>query len=167
MEIHKMERIRLETFVLGGLFVELCPFGRFVDSLLELDIGDANTSNFYHEVSRCKQLTSLRIPIPLLDDNKDRFFGPSKTLSLMKDGLTGKPRLKKLALIVGQCRSQEGGGGNFKLVMLQSSHRFGLAASSPNLSESSLAGWAPVLRLRCAQHRTIRARVAAGSEPTR
>ncbi len=31
------------------------------------------------------------------------------------------------------------GGGNFKLVMIQSSHRFGLAASSPNLSESSLA----------------------------
>ncbi|MCP3661012.1 MAG: hypothetical protein GY696_00720, partial [Gammaproteobacteria bacterium] len=29
--------------------------------------------------------------------------------------------------------------------MIQSSHRFGLAASSPNLSESSLAGWAPVL----------------------
>ncbi len=36
-------------------------------------------------------------------------------------------------------------GGNFKLVMTQSSHRFDLAASSPNLSESSLAGWAPVL----------------------
>ncbi len=45
--------------------------------------------------------------------------------------------------------SQEGGGGNFKLVMIQSSHRFGFAAaSSPNLSESSLVGWAPVLRLR-------------------
>ncbi len=29
--------------------------------------------------------------------------------------------------------------------MIQSSHRFGLAASSPNLSESSLAGWAAVL----------------------
>ncbi|MCP3664101.1 MAG: hypothetical protein GY696_16695, partial [Gammaproteobacteria bacterium] len=29
--------------------------------------------------------------------------------------------------------------------MIQSSHRFGLAASSPNLSESCLAGWAPVL----------------------
>ncbi|MCP3664275.1 MAG: hypothetical protein GY696_17585 [Gammaproteobacteria bacterium] len=39
-----------------------------------------------------------------------------------------------------QGRSQEGGRGNFKLVMIQSSHRFGLAASSPNLSESSLAG---------------------------
>ncbi len=38
-----------------------------------------------------------------------------------------------------------GGGGAFKLVMLQSSPRFGLAASSPNLFESSLAGWAPVL----------------------
>ncbi len=37
------------------------------------------------------------------------------------------------------------GGGDFKLVMIQSSHRFGLAASSPNLSESSLAGWAPAL----------------------
>ncbi|MCP3661053.1 MAG: hypothetical protein GY696_00935 [Gammaproteobacteria bacterium] len=31
-----------------------------------------------------------------------------------------------------QGRSQEGGHGNFKLVMIQSSHRFGLAASSPN-----------------------------------
>ncbi len=51
------------------------------------------------------------------------------------------------------------GGGDFKLVMIQSSHRFGLAASSPNLSESSLAGWA-VLRLRCTQPRTVR-------EPTR
>ncbi len=39
-----------------------------------------------------------------------------------------------------QGRSQEGGRGNFKLVMIQSSHRFGLAAPSPNLSESSLAG---------------------------
>ncbi len=29
---------------------------------------------------------------------------------------------------------------NFKLVMIQSSHRFGLAASLPKLSESSLAG---------------------------
>ncbi len=29
--------------------------------------------------------------------------------------------------------------------MLQSSHRFGLPASSPNLSESGLAGWAEVL----------------------
>ncbi len=29
--------------------------------------------------------------------------------------------------------------------MIQSSHRFGLAASSPNSSESSLAGWAAVL----------------------
>ncbi|MCP3667549.1 MAG: hypothetical protein GY696_34495 [Gammaproteobacteria bacterium] len=29
--------------------------------------------------------------------------------------------------------------------MIQSSHRFGLAASSPNLSESSLARWAAVL----------------------
>ncbi len=37
------------------------------------------------------------------------------------------------------------GGGKFKLVMIQSIHRFGLAASSPNLSESSLAGWVPVL----------------------
>ncbi len=35
-----------------------------------------------------------------------------------------------------QCRSQRGGGGggNFKLVMIQSSLRFGLAASPPNLS---------------------------------
>ncbi len=33
-----------------------------------------------------------------------------------------------------------GGGGDFKLVMIQSSLRFGLAASSPNLSESSLEG---------------------------
>ncbi len=41
-------------------------------------------------------------------------------------------------------RSQDG-RGDFRLVMIQSSHRFGLAASSPNLSESSLAGWAPVL----------------------
>ncbi len=37
------------------------------------------------------------------------------------------------------------GGGDFKLVLIQSSHRFGLATSLPNLSESSLAGWAPVL----------------------
>ncbi len=44
-----------------------------------------------------------------------------------------------------QGRSQEGGRGNFKLVMIQSNHRFGLAVSSPNLSESSLAGWAPAL----------------------
>ncbi len=43
--------------------------------------------------------------------------------------------------------------------MIQSSHRFGLAASSPNLSESSLAGRVPVLRLRCAQPRTVRALV--------
>ncbi len=35
--------------------------------------------------------------------------------------------------------------------MIQSSHWFGLAASSPNLSESSLAGWAPVLRLHCGE----------------
>ncbi len=48
--------------------------------------------------------------------------------------------------------------GSTKLVMVQSSHRFGLAASSPNLSEFSLVGWAPVLRLRCAQPRTVRAR---------
>ncbi len=34
-----------------------------------------------------------------------------------------------------------GGGGNFKLVMIQSSHRFGLAASSPNMPESILVGW--------------------------
>ncbi len=33
----------------------------------------------------------------------------------------------------------------FKLVMIQSNHQFGLAASSPNLSEFSLAGWAAVL----------------------
>ncbi len=32
------------------------------------------------------------------------------------------------------------GGGNFMLVMIQSSHRFGLVASPPNLSESSLTG---------------------------
>ncbi len=32
------------------------------------------------------------------------------------------------------------GGGDFKLAMIQSSHRFGLAGSSPNLSESSLVG---------------------------
>ncbi len=62
------------------------------------------------------------------------------------------------------CRSQEG-GGDFKLVMIQPSHRFGLAASSPNLSESSLAGWAPVLRLRCAQPRTVRARYASPQSP--
>ncbi len=61
-----------------------------------------------------------------------------------------------------QDRSQ---GANFKLVMIQSSHRFGLAASSPNLSESSLAGWAPVLRLRCAQPRTFRARYASPKSP--
>ncbi len=45
--------------------------------------------------------------------------------------------------------------------MIQSSHQFGLAASSPNFSESSLAGWVPVLRLRCAQPRTVRARYGA------
>ncbi len=49
------------------------------------------------------------------------------------------------------------GGGEIKLVMIQSSHRFGLAASSPNLSESSLAGWVPALRLRSAQPRAVRA----------
>ncbi|MCP3664711.1 MAG: hypothetical protein GY696_19835 [Gammaproteobacteria bacterium] len=43
-------------------------------------------------------------------------------------------------LISGVARAGGGGG-----VMIQSSHRFGLAASSPNLSESSLDGWAPVL----------------------
>ncbi len=37
------------------------------------------------------------------------------------------------------------GGGTLSECMIQSSHRFGLAASSPNLSESSLARWAPVL----------------------
>ncbi len=42
-----------------------------------------------------------------------------------------------------QWRSQ--GGGTLSLHMIQSSHRFGLSASSPNLSESCLAGWAEVL----------------------
>ncbi len=41
--------------------------------------------------------------------------------------------------------ARKGGGGNFKLVMIHSAHRFGRAGSSPNLSESSLAGWAAVL----------------------
>ncbi len=50
---------------------------------------------------------------------------------------------KKPMLITGVARV--GVGETFKLAMIQSSHRFGLAASSPNLSESSLAGWAPVL----------------------
>ncbi len=50
-----------------------------------------------------------------------------------------------------QFRKQEGGGVDFKVVMIKSSHCFGLAA---NLSEYSLAGWAPVLRLRCVQPRT-------------
>ncbi len=46
--------------------------------------------------------------------------------------------------------ARKGGRGqssddSIKLVMIQSSHRFGLSASSPNLSEASLAGWAAVL----------------------
>ncbi len=53
----------------------------------------------------------------------------------------------------GRAGARKGGGGKFKLVMIQSSHRFGLAASSPNLSESSLAGWA------------LRARVASPNGP--
>ncbi len=36
-------------------------------------------------------------------------------------------------------------GGTLSLCMIQLSHRFDLAASSPNLSESILAGWAAVL----------------------
>ncbi len=35
------------------------------------------------------------------------------------------------------------GGGGFKRIMIQSSHRYGIFAPSPNLSESSLPGWAP------------------------
>ncbi len=66
--------------------------------------------------------------------------------------------------IIQQGRSHEG-GGDFKLVMIQSSHRCGLAASSPNLSESSLAGWAPVLRVRCAQPRTVWARIQPPPPP--
>ncbi len=58
-----------------------------------------------------------------------------------------------------------GGRGGCKLVMTQSSHRICLAASLPNLSESSLAGWAPVLRLRCSQPRTVRARYANPQSP--
>ncbi len=74
-----------------------------------------------------------------------------------------KPR--SIFYIPHQGRSQEGGRGNFKLVMIQSSHRFGLAALSPNLSESSLAGWAPALRLRCTQPRAVRARYASPQSP--
>ncbi len=61
--------------------------------------------------------------------------------------------------------TRKGERGNFKLVMIQSSHRFGLAAPSPNLCESSLAGWAPARRLRCAQPRSGSLREP--SEPTR
>ncbi len=43
--------------------------------------------------------------------------------------------------------------GNLKLVMIQSSHRFGLAREETNLSESSLAVWA------------LRARVASPNGP--
>ncbi len=49
---------------------------------------------------------------------------------------------KLITLISGVARVV---GRDFMLVMIQSSHRFGLAALSPNLFESSLAGWAPVL----------------------
>ncbi len=41
-----------------------------------------------------------------------------------------------------------GGSGGWRTLsecMVQSSHRFGFAASSPNLTEASLAGWAAVL----------------------
>ncbi len=54
------------------------------------------------------------------------------------------------------------GGGE---TLIKSSHRFGLSASSPNLSESSLAEWAPALRLRCAQPRAVRARYASPQSP--
>ncbi len=63
-----------------------------------------------------------------------------------------------------QCRSQKRGGGNFKLVMIQSSHWFGIAASSLNLSESSLAGWAPVLRLRSHPPNRIQTNLAPRGE---
>ncbi len=63
-------------------------------------------------------------------------------------------------LCVGQCRSQEGGRGNFKLVMIQSNHRFGLAASSPNLSE---VGSGPAASLHSASGRPG----SQPSEPTR
>ncbi len=49
--------------------------------------------------------------------------------------------------------------------MIQSSHRFGLAASSPNLSESSLARWAAVLGFTSAHTRTVRARYASPHSP--
>ncbi len=50
--------------------------------------------------------------------------------------------------------------------MIQSSRRFGLAASSPTLSESSLFGWVgcgPLLR--CAHRRTVRARSGLTAHP--
>ncbi len=53
-------------------------------------------------------------------------------------------RIQRVKLFVNSAVVRKG-GGNFKLVLIQSSRRFGLAASSPNLSDSSLAGWAPVL----------------------
>ncbi len=71
----------------------------------------------------------------------------------------GKQSLIKLLLCL-LARAVARKAGDFKLVMIQSSHRFRLAGSSPNLSEFSLAGWAPALRLRCAQPRVVRARLA-------
>ncbi len=84
---------------------------------------------------RLKSLVSFQLLIQivnfsflLLQQLKMQVRYSNKTKS---DTYRGGPR---------QGRSQEGGRGNFKLVMVQSSHRFGLAASSPNLSESNLAG---------------------------
>ncbi len=57
------------------------------------------------------------------------------------------------------------GGGDFKLVMIQSSQPVWSRREEPNLSESSLAGWAPVLRLRCAQPRRVQARYASPQSP--
>ncbi len=64
-----------------------------------------------------------------------------------------------------QGRSQEGGRGNIKLVMIQSSQPVWSRREEPNLSESSLAGWAPALRLRCAQPQAVRARYASPQSP--
>ncbi len=57
------------------------------------------------------------------------------------------------------------GEGDFKRVMIQSNRLFGLAASLPNLSESSLARWPAVLGFAYAHPRTVRA--SEPSQPTR
>ncbi len=72
-------------------------------------------------------------------------------------------RFLGILLILSQWRSQ--GGGTLSECMILSSHRFDLAVSSPNLSESSLDWWATVLGFASVHPRTVRASYARTHSP--